>query len=53
MKSEKQTTDKKEEVKKDKATSGGGKDKNDGGLPARELKAGGADKSGRSGGKGA
>ena len=39
-------------VKKDKATSDGGKDKNEGGLPASQLKPG-SGKSGRSGGKGA
>jgi len=40
-------------AKKDKATSGGGKDKNGGGLPASNLKVGGGGKDGRSGGKGA
>jgi hypothetical protein len=54
MKKDKQTTQE-TDVKKTKATSGGGKDKNDGGLPASELKAGNSnDKGGgRSGGIGA
>jgi hypothetical protein len=56
MKKDKNTEPEKDstKVKKDKATSGGGKDQNDGGLPASQLKnPNNADKSGRSGGKGA
>ena len=54
MKKDKETTQAqdKTKVKKDKATSDGGKDKNLGGLTASELRPE-SGKSGRSGGKGA